>query len=113
MLVQAASFLPVVLLPAIPSFFILRIMASIALNLNVPSYYSYLVESAPEGQGGTVVSLFDVTLRSGVSLLVAPLAGFLFDLLGAYWLYVIGMSGCLLAWFILQAMTHPRSAPTV
>jgi len=110
MLVQAGSFLPVVLFPAIPSFFFLRILASIALSLNVPAYYGYLVESAPAGQGGTVVSLFDVTLRSGVSLLAGPLAGYLFDLLGAYWLYPIGLGGCLLAWFILQAMAHPPSA---
>jgi MFS transporter, PPP family, 3-phenylpropionic acid transporter len=113
MLVQAASFLPVVLFPAIPSFFILRIMASIALGLNVPSYYNFLVESAPEGQGGTVVSLFDVTLRSGVSLLAAPLAGLLYDQLGAYWLYVIGMGGCLVAWLILQTMIQPHATQTV
>ena len=113
MLVQAASFLPVVLIPSIPSFFVLRIMASIALSLNVPSYYNYLVESAPEGQGGTVISLFDVTLRSGVSLVAAPLAGFVFDLFGAYWLYPIGLGGCLVAWFILQAMARPRPNLTV
>jgi PPP family 3-phenylpropionic acid transporter len=108
MLIQAAAFLPVVLIPSIPSFFALRIMASIALGFNAPSYYNYLVESAPEGQGGTVVSLFDVTLRSGVSLVAAPLAGFLFDLFGAYWLYPIGFCGCLVAWSILQAMAHSR-----
>jgi MFS family permease len=113
MLVQAAAFLPVVLVPSIPSFFVLRILASIALALNSPSYFGYLVSSAPEGQGGTVVSLFDVTLRSGVSLLAAPLAGFLFDLLGAYWLYPIGLGGCLLAWLILQVTARPRPAPTV
>ena len=108
MLVQAASFLPVVLLPSIPSFFVLRIMASIALSFNVPAYYNYLVESAPEGQGGTVISLFDVTLRSGVSLLAAPLAGFVYDLVGAYWLYPIGLGGCLIAWIILQTMARPQ-----
>jgi MFS family permease len=113
MLVQAGSFLSVVLFSSIPSFFILRIMASIALGLNVPSYYSYLVESAPQGQGGTVVSLFDVTLRSGVSLLAAPLAGILFDNLGAYWLYIIGMAGHLLAWLILQVLAHPHAYGTV
>ncbi len=107
LLVQAASFLPVVFLPSIPSFFFLRITASIALSLNVPAYFNYLVENAPEGQGGTAVSLFDVTLRGGVGLLAAPLAGFLFDLIGAYWLYVFGLVGCLLAWLILQAVTHP------
>jgi len=113
MLVQAGSFLSVVLFSSIPSFFILRIMASIALGLNVPSYYSYLVESAPQGQGGTVVSHFDVTLRSGVSLLAAPLAGILFDNLGAYWLYIIGMAGHLLAWLILQVLAHPHAYGTV
>jgi PPP family 3-phenylpropionic acid transporter len=113
MLAQAAAFLPVVLIPSIPSFFVLLIMASIALSLNVPSYYSYLVESAPEGQGGTVVSLFDVTLRSGVSLVAAPLAGFVFDLFGAYWLYPIGLGGCLVAWSILRGMARSRPDLTV
>jgi MFS transporter, PPP family, 3-phenylpropionic acid transporter len=106
MLVQAASFLPVVLAPTIPSFFILRILASIALSFNVPAYYHFLMESSPAGQGGTVISLFDVTLRSGVSLLAAPLAGFLYDLVGAYWLYLIGLCGCVLAWLILQGLAR-------
>lgn len=108
MLLQAAAFLPVVLVPSIPSFFLLRIMASIALSFNVPAYYHYLVENAPEGQGSTVISLFDVTLRSGVSLLGAPLAGLLYDLLGAYWLYVIGLSGGIIGWCIFQAITRSR-----
>ncbi len=110
MLLQAASFLPVVLVPSIPSFFLLRIMASIALSFNVPAYYHYLVEHAPEGQGGTVISLFDVTLRSGAALLASPLSGILYDSLGAYWLYAIGLGGCLLAWLILQAAARPRLA---
>jgi PPP family 3-phenylpropionic acid transporter len=113
MLAQAISFLPVVLFPSIASFFILRIMASIAMSLNVTAYYSYLVESAPVGQGGTVISLFDVTLRNGISLLAAPLAGYLFDLLGAYWLYPIGLGGCLLAWLILEMLARPLPSSTV
>lgn len=113
LLAQAASFLPVVLFPSIPSFFILRILASIALSLNVPAYYSYLVENSPQGQGGTVVSLFDVTLRSGVGLLAAPLSGILYDVLGPYWLYGIGLVGCLLAWFIIQLMVRSDPAATV
>ena len=113
LLAQAGSFLPVVLFPAIPSFFILRIMASIALSFNVPAYYSCLVENAPEGQSSTVVSLFDVTLRSGVTLLAAPLAGYLYDLLGPYWLYPIGLGGCLLAWLILRMLARPVIAGTV
>lgn len=112
MLVQAVAFLPVILVPSIPSFFVLRILASIALSLNSPSYFGFLVENAPDDQGSTVVSLFDVTLRGGVSLAAAPLAGLVFDLLGAYWLYPIGLTGCLLAWLILQATAHGRQHAT-
>jgi MFS transporter, PPP family, 3-phenylpropionic acid transporter len=104
MLGQATSYLPVVLFPSIPSFFVLRIMASITLSFSVPAYFHSLVESSPAGQQGTVVSLFDVTLRSGASLAAAPLAGIVFDLLGAYWLYPIGMGGSLLGWFILLTL---------
>ncbi len=105
MILQAAAYLPVVLFPSIPSFFLLRILASIALSFNLPAYYHYLVNNAPEGQGSTVISLFDVTLRSGVGLLAAPLAGILFDSLGAYWLYVIGLAGAALGWLIFQGLS--------
>jgi len=60
-----------------------------------------------------MVSLFDVTLRNGVSLLAAPLAGYLFDLPGAFWLYPVGLGGCLLAWLILQMLARPVPAATV
>jgi PPP family 3-phenylpropionic acid transporter len=112
-LIQAGSFLPIVLFPSIPSFFLSRILGSIALSMNVPAYYNYLNENAPEGQGGTVVSLFDATLRNGMSLAAAPLAGLLFDLLGPYWLYVVGMAGCLVAFVVLGALARPRLASTL
>ena len=108
LLLQAASFLPVVLVPSIPSFFILRILASIALSFNVPAYYHYLIDSAPENQGGTVISLFDVTLRSGVALIAAPLAGVLFDVWGPYWLYWIGLTGCVIGWLLVQGIARPQ-----
>jgi MFS transporter, PPP family, 3-phenylpropionic acid transporter len=112
-LVQAASFLPIVLVPSIPSFFLVRILASIALSLNVPAYYNYLIENAPQGQGGTTVSLFDATLRSGIGLVAAPLAGLLYDSLGPYWLYAIGLGGCLLAFLIMGTLARPRSANVI
>jgi hypothetical protein len=71
------------------------------------------VSHAPQGKGGTTVSLFDVTLRNGVSLLAAPLAGVLFDRIGPYWLWVIALGGCLAAWLILQGtpLTPPLGSP--
>jgi PPP family 3-phenylpropionic acid transporter len=108
MLIQACSFLPVVLIPSIPSFFASGILGSIALSLNLPAYYNSIVSCAPQGKGRTAVSLFDITLRNGINLLAAPLAGVLFDRIGPYWLYVIGLGGCLVAWLILQGTGAPQ-----
>jgi MFS family permease len=85
--------------------FLLRALFSISFSLLVVAYMNYLVENAPEGQAATVISLFEVTLRGGVGLVAAPLAGLLFDWAGAYWLYAIGMVGSLLALLILQVVT--------
>lgn len=106
-LLQAIAYLPVVLFPSVLSVFVLRILFSVAFSLNVVSYLTYLVENAPDGQGATVISLFEVTLRGGVGLVSAPLAGVFFDAFGAYGLYTIGMAGGLLAWLILGT-TMPK-----
>jgi MFS family permease len=111
--IQASPLLPVILFPSIPGIFILRMFASVALSLNVPDYYIFLVEFAPEGQGRMVVSLFDVTFCSGIGLIAAPLAGILFDQIGPNWLYVIGMYGCLVAWLILRTVARTSSPQTV
>ncbi len=106
-LLQALAYLPVALFPAVPSVFVLRVLFSVAFSLNVVSYMTYLVESAPNGQGATIISLFEVTLRSAIGLLTAPLAGLFFDAFGAHDLYWIGMGGCLLAWLILGVISRP------
>jgi PPP family 3-phenylpropionic acid transporter len=98
---QALAYLPVALFPSVISIFVLRVLFSVAFSLNAVSYLNYLVENAPDGQGATVISLFEVTLRGGIGLLAAPLAGLFFDQFGAHGLYWIGMAGSLLAWFIL------------
>ncbi len=105
---QALAYLPVALFPSVISIFVLRVLFSVAFSLNAVSYLNYLVENAPDGQGATVISLFEVTLRGGIGLLAAPLAGLFFDQFGAHGLYWIGMAGSLLAWFILGLTARPQ-----
>lgn len=105
---QALAYLPVAFFPSVISIFVLRVLFSVAFSLNAVSYLNYLVENAPDGQGATVISLFEVTLRGGIGLLAAPLAGLFFDQFGAHGLYWIGMAGSLLAWFILGLTARPQ-----
>lgn len=107
---QAIAYAPVVLFPSVVSIFVLRVLFSVAFSLNVVSYLTYLVENAPDGQGATVISLFEVTLRGGVGLMAAPLAGLFFDAFGAHGLYLIGMGGSLLAWAVLRTTARHQES---
>jgi PPP family 3-phenylpropionic acid transporter len=107
MFLQGVAILPVVFFPRVESFFILKLLFSMAFAFLVVSYTTFLMQDAPEGQGSTVISLFEVTLRNGVSLVCAPLAGVLFDSIGVHWLYVIAMGGNLLGAAVLVFTTLP------
>lgn len=110
MLLQGLAILPVVIFPSVASIFLLRLLFAIAFSFLVVAYTTFLVQGAPEGQGSTVISLFEVTLRSGVGLIFAPLAGVLFDLAGGYWLYVTALGGNLLAALILVLAMLPAKS---
>ena len=65
-------------------------------------FISQQSEAAGAGQmTGTLLALYTVTLTSLIGIIASPLAGFLFDHLGARGLYPIAALGYLLGWLIL------------
>jgi len=64
------------------------------------------VERAPSGQSTTVLALFGTTANALVTIVVSPFMGYLFDLVGPYWLYVIAFagfaSGALIMYFTVE-----------
>jgi PPP family 3-phenylpropionic acid transporter len=100
----------VVLFPSVPA-----IMAAAALGGIAFSFYSvgivvFLSERAPLGQTATILAIYTSTLRGLISMAAAPLAGIVFDLAGAYWLYVAALAGSLLGALVFRSfVTGKRS----
>jgi PPP family 3-phenylpropionic acid transporter len=98
----------VVLFPSVPA-----IMAAAALGGIAFSFYSvgivvFLSERAPLGQTATILAIYTSTLRGLISMAAAPLAGIVFDLVGAYWLYVAAMGGSLLGALVFRLFVTGR-----
>jgi len=111
MLVQAAGMAAVVAIPSVASIIVFRAVQGISFSLTTVSLVSYIVEGAPEGQSTTTMSLYYVTLHGLVIMMAAPINGIFFDLLGAYWLYAIGLGGALLGWLILRLTARQAQGP--
>jgi PPP family 3-phenylpropionic acid transporter len=100
----------VVIVPSIAA-----IMAAAALGGISFSFYSvgivvFLNERAPLGQIATILAIYTSTLRGLISMAAAPLAGVVFDISGAYWLYVAAMVGSILGAIIFRLfVTGKRS----
>jgi PPP family 3-phenylpropionic acid transporter len=83
------------------------IMAAAALGGIAFSFYSvgivvFLSERAPLSQTATTLAIYTSTLRGLISMAAAPLAGIIFDLHGAYWLYVAALAGSLVGAFVFR-----------
>ena len=108
LLMQAAGMLLVLILPSVTAILILRALGGFYFSFYLVSAIAYLAQGAPQRQASTVMALYMVTLRGLVGLVGAPLAGALFDTLGAYWLYAFAMVGSLAAWLILRLTARPE-----
>ena len=111
LLFQAGGMTAVVTIPSVASIIVFRAVQGISFSLLTVSMVSYIMEGAPPGQSATVLSLYDVTLHGLVIMLAALLNGVFFDLLGAYWLYAIGLGGTLLGWLILRLTASQVQSP--
>lgn len=102
----------VVFFPGLPAIYAHRVLGGLSFSFQIVAGAVFIAERAPLQQRATILALYGVTLRSLVVMAAGPLGGFAYDQVGAYWLYAVGMAGCLLAWLILQlAVSGRRSQP--
>lgn len=107
LLMQSVGMSLVLFSPSVTSILLMRALSGIYFSLYLVSSIEYVVQGAPDDHASTVLALYTVTLRGLVGLIGAPLAGHLYDLLGAYWLYAIGLGGTLLGWLTLKITARP------
>jgi PPP family 3-phenylpropionic acid transporter len=98
--------LGVLLIPAVATIFVARLIGGLAFSLVTVSLVVYLNNNAPLGQSATMLALYTITLRNLVTVITAPIGGQIYDAVGAYWLYVLAFAGSLLSLAILTMTQH-------
>jgi len=98
---NALSMVFLLVYPSIAAFFVMKIIFGIANSFYIVSFIPFIVKRAPAQQSATMLALYSTTLLSLVNILMSPVSGFLFDVIGAYWLYVMAFGGHLAGGVIL------------
>jgi PPP family 3-phenylpropionic acid transporter len=62
----------------------------------------FVTHHAPKNQVATVLAVYTVVLFNVSNMLAGLTAGWLFDKVGAYWLYALALAGSLAAWLLLE-----------
>jgi PPP family 3-phenylpropionic acid transporter len=106
---NASSLIFLLIHPSIPAVFVMKVIAAIGNSFFMLGYVAYVVERAPSGQSATVLALFGTTVASLVNIVVSPVMGFLFDLIGPYWLYLIAFGGHFSAGVIFYFAVYRRT----
>jgi PPP family 3-phenylpropionic acid transporter len=101
----------VLLLPSIVTIMIVRFIGGVAFSFYTIAFIGLVNSRTQVHETGTVLALLTVTLSGLVNMVAAPVAGAIYDALGARWLYALAASGYALALISLW-ITRPTAAPT-
>ncbi len=101
--------LAVLTLPAIPTILTVRFIGGVSFSLYTVSFVGLISERTESHERGTVLALYTVTIAGLVSIVASPVAGAIFDVIGARWLYALSATGYVIA-ALSMWMTRPRKA---
>lgn len=103
--------LAVLIFPTITTIMIVRFIGGIAFSLYTVSFIGLISSRTDESETGTVLALYTVTLASLVNILAAPIAGTIFDAIGARWLYALSAGGYAIG-AVFVRLTRPTNEQT-
>ncbi len=101
-LLQAVRMLAILLVPTIPMIMVMRLLMGMQFSLYSVGVIGYINTHTHKAYRVTTLALITVTLRNLAVMIGNPLSGLLYDAVGAYWLYGIGLVGALGGWLILR-----------
>jgi PPP family 3-phenylpropionic acid transporter len=98
----------VLLFPAIATIMIVRFIGGIAFSFLTIASVFLISSRTDQSETGTVLAIYTVTLSGLVSVMAAPVAGAIFDAIGARWLYAFSVAGYAIGLLSLW-LTRPLS----
>jgi PPP family 3-phenylpropionic acid transporter len=87
---------------SVMSVMLLRAIGGVSFSLFTVSSVTLLGRRAPAQHKALVMTVYLVALYEACLVVAAPAVGWLFDVRGAYWLYLLALVGNLLGWAILR-----------
>ncbi len=106
-LLYIVCMLSVVIAPMIPVILFSPVIDGVAYSFFAVALVLFIGEVAPERQV-MMMAVFPVTRPAFIHMVSAPVGGWVFDVRGAYMLYVIGVIGSALGWLIMKVMVKAR-----
>ncbi len=101
-LLQASRMVAILAFPTIPMIMAMRVVMGLQFSLFSVGLIGYISAYTDRGYRVTTLALITITLRNLVSMVGNPVSGVVYDTVGVYWLYAIGLVGALGAWLALQ-----------
>ena len=98
--------LTVLIFPSIVTIMLVRFIGGMAFSFYTVSYIGLISSHTHPNETGTVLALFTMTLAGLVNVLASPVAGAMYDAIGARWLYACAAAGYGIA-FISMWINRP------
>ena len=92
----------VLLIPSVPTILAMKVVMGLGYSLYTVGIINAIKEHSPPGQLAMMMALFTITLSNLVQIVGGPLAGGIFDAVGAYWLYAFALVAFVLSWLGLR-----------
>ena len=92
----------VLLFPSVPTILAMKVVMGLGYSLYTVGIINAIKEHSPPGQLAMMMALFTITLGNLVQIVGGPLAGGIFDAVGAYWLYAFALVAFVLSWLGLR-----------
>lgn len=104
--------LTVLMFPSITTIMIVRFIGGVAFSFYTISFVQLISTQTDASETGTVLALYTVTIAGLVNIIAAPVAGAIFDAIGARWLYLLAASGYFIGAVSLWVTRPPSPAKT-
>jgi PPP family 3-phenylpropionic acid transporter len=107
-LLYIVTALSVVIAPTVPVILFSHVIDGVAYSFFAVASVLFIAEASPQRQVTTMMAIFTVTLPAIVRMISGPVSGWVFDVYGAYALYIIGVIGSAMGWLIMKVMVKDR-----
>lgn len=101
LLLQMIRMIAVLIYPSVAMLMAMRAVLGLQYSFFVVGLIAYINTHSPKTYRATMMALYGMTLKNLTTIVGNPITGMLFDTVGAYWLYAIGLVGTLFGWLVL------------